>query len=67
MLSIFNGGYIIMAYKNTRRLIRIGHVSLGIIIPRAWLRYYELKYGDVVDIISNGSITITPIKKEEKK
>lgn len=56
-----------MPHKNTRQLIRIGNTSLGIIMPRAWLRYYELGYGDSVDVISNGSITITPIKKEEKK
>jgi len=53
-----------MPHKNNRKLIRIGYSSLGIIIPRSWLRYYGLKYGDKIEIISNGTIEIKPLKKD---
>jgi len=51
-------------HKNYRKIIRIGTSSLGIILPRAWLRYFDLRHGDKVEVISNNSIEITPIKKE---
>ena len=52
-----------MPHKNLRKLIRIGNTSLGVIIPKPWLKYYDLKYGDHVEIISNSSISIKPEKK----
>ena len=52
-----------MAHKEKRRLIRVGNSSFGVILPRSWLRYYDLKYGDSVEVISNGSIRIMPEKK----
>ncbi len=33
------------------------------IIPRAWLRYYNLDYGDELQIITNGSIEIKPLNQ----
>ena len=54
-----------MPHRNLRKLTRIGNSSLGVIIPKDWLRYYNLKYGDKVEVISNGSIEIKPFKKLE--
>ena len=52
-----------MPHKNTRKLVRIGNDSFGIIIPRAWLRYNELGYGDCLEVITNEKIII---QKREK-
>ena len=51
-----------MPHKECRKIIRIGNSSFGVIIPRAWLRFYNLKYGDSVEVISNGDIQIKPIR-----
>ena len=42
-----------MGFEFNRKIIRVGNSSFGVIIPREWLRYYNLKYGDKVKIISN--------------
>ena len=49
-----------MPSKHIRKIVRIGNTSFGIIIPIEWLRYYNLGYGDHVEIISNGVVTIKP-------
>ena len=47
-----------MPHEHTRKLIRIGDTSLAVIIPKAWLRYNDLCYGDRVEVVSNGNIVI---------
>lgn len=54
-----------MPHKENRKLIRVGKSSFGVILPRAWLRYYDLKYGDSVEVVSNGSIEIKPQVKQD--
>ncbi|OYT27976.1 AbrB family transcriptional regulator [Thermoplasmatales archaeon ex4572_165] len=54
-----------MPHKQKRKLIKIGETSLAIIIPKAWLRYYKLDYGDDLDIISNGNIIIQKSKEDK--
>ena len=49
-----------MPHKENRKIIRVGDSSFAVILPRAWIRYYDLKYGDSVEVISNGSIEIKP-------
>lgn len=56
-----------MPHKNFRKLIRIGNTSLGVIIPKSWLKYYDLKYGDSLEVISNGSIEIRSIKRQGER
>lgn len=50
-----------MPHKQTRKIIRIGDTSFAVILPRAWLRYYGLGYGDSVEVVSNGRIVIKKI------
>ena len=51
-------------HKNLRKIIKIGECSHGIIIPKGWLRYYELKKGDRLEVITDGEIIIKkPLKK----
>lgn len=47
-----------MPHKETRKLVRIGEVSVGVTLPIGWLRYFNLKAGDKVELISNGDIII---------
>lgn len=51
-------------HKQKRKLIRIGETSLAVIIPKPWLEYNKLKYGDKLELISNSEIKIKMIKGE---
>lgn len=53
-----------MPHKQKRKIIKIGDTSFAVIIPKAWLRYYNIKYGDRVDVISNGTVEIKPERKK---
>jgi bifunctional DNA-binding transcriptional regulator/antitoxin component of YhaV-PrlF toxin-antitoxin module len=52
-----------MPQKENRKIIRIGKTSMGIILPKAWLRYFALNAGDKVEVITNGSVTVKPLTK----
>jgi bifunctional DNA-binding transcriptional regulator/antitoxin component of YhaV-PrlF toxin-antitoxin module len=52
-----------MPQKENRKIVRIGKTSMGIILPKAWLRYFALNAGDKVEIISNDSVTVKPLTK----
>jgi len=54
-----------MPHKETRKLIRVGGTSFAVILPISWLRFYGLKYGDSVEVISDGTVEIKPLKKGE--
>ena len=43
-----------------RSLIRMGKGGLVISVPRPWVRYYELKAGDRLEVIANGELRIRP-------
>jgi len=45
-----------------RKLLRIGN-SLAVALPPSWLRYYDLKVGDEVELISNDEVVIKVRKK----
>lgn len=46
-----------MPHKQTRKILQIG-TSLAVTLPVGWLRYYNLKVGDEIELISNGDIII---------
>lgn len=52
-----------MPHKQTRRIIRIGTTSYGITIPISWLRYYNLGYGDSLEVESGEILKIKPMEK----
>lgn len=52
-----------MPQKENRKIVRIGKTSMGIILPKAWLRYFALNAGDQVEVVSNGSVTVKPLTK----
>jgi antitoxin component of MazEF toxin-antitoxin module len=43
-----------------RKIVRIGKTSLGVILPRAWLRYFSINAGDQVQLVINNQIRIKP-------
>jgi phosphate uptake regulator len=49
-----------MPHEETRKIIKAGETSFAVILPKAWLRFYKLKNGDLVKVTSNGSVTIEP-------
>lgn len=55
-----------LAHQDIRKIIRMGNTSFGVIIPRAWLRFFELDQTDSVEVISNTDIIIRPIKNIPK-
>lgn len=52
---------------NERTVIDLGQGSYVVCLPKAWLRYYGLKPGDKVEVISNGEVTIRPKRRKEKE
>jgi antitoxin component of MazEF toxin-antitoxin module len=59
-----------MAQVENRKLIRIGKTSLAVILPKSWLRHFNLDYGDEVEVESNSSIVIKrldPVKERPKE
>ena len=56
-----------MPHKEIHKIIRVGNASFGIILPRAWIRYYNLKHKDKLEIISNSEITIKRIEPSEEE
>ncbi len=55
-----------MQFQN-RRLIRVGKSSLAVILPKPWLDYYGLEYGDSIEVYSNRRIVIKPPSKGDSK
>jgi len=41
-----------------RTLFKIGDGGFAVTLPKAWIRYYQLKPGDKVEIIANDELTI---------
>lgn len=56
-----------MPHKETRKIIKIGETSFAVILPKAWLRYFDLDQNDHVEVISNSNIIIRPQKVLRKK
>jgi len=60
-----------MPQKENRKIVRIGKTSLGVILPRAWLRYFSIGAGDEVEVVTNRHIVVKPapgaVEKEIEK
>lgn len=52
-----------MPQKMNRKIVRIGKTSLGVILPRAWLRYFSIGAGDEVEVVTNGHVVVKPTPK----
>jgi len=52
-------------HKEIKKIIKVGPASFWIILPRAWLRYYNLDDKDQIEVVSNGMITIKPLGRNK--
>ncbi len=48
-----------------RKLIKFGNTGLVITLPKSWIRYYNVKAGDRLEVIANGELTIRTINKNQ--
>ena len=55
-----------MGYKQSRRIVRFGATSRGIVLPKGWLEFYELQHGDSVTLLGD-SILIISTRGDEAK
>ena len=39
---------------------------MGVVIPKSWLRFYNLEKGDRLEIVTNGVVMIKPVEKGGK-
>ena len=53
-----------MPSLSERTVIDLGQGSYVVCLPKAWCRYYGLKPGDKVEVISDDEITIRPKPKD---
>ena len=51
-----------MPTLTTRKIIQLGHSALVITLPVGWVRYYNLRAGDKLEVITNGKLTVSPEK-----
>jgi len=56
-----------MPHEETRKIIKVGETSFAVILPKSWLRYYQLTDKDKVLVISNGTVLIKPQQLREKE
>ncbi len=47
-----------------RKLIRFGDGGLVITLPKSWVRYYQLKPGDQLEVIADSELVIRVVKVE---
>ena len=45
----------------------MGQGGLVVTVPKAWRDYYKLKPGDVVTVIANGELRISPYRRRNAK
>jgi len=56
-----------MPQIENRKVVRVGKTSSGVILPAAWLRYFGIKPGDEVEVVSNGVVTVKPLKERPEE
>lgn len=54
-----------MPTLNERAVINLGQGSYVITLPKAWLRYFGIKPGDRLEVITNGELIIRPPRQRE--
>ena len=57
----------LMPIKVKRGLFKVGEYSLAVVLPKPWVDYYDLKPGDVVEIVANDEVIIRIEKNSPEK
>jgi len=52
-----------MPTLDERSVINLGQGSYVITLPKAWLRYFGIKLGDKLEVITNGELVIRVPKR----
>ncbi|MEM0233239.1 MAG: AbrB/MazE/SpoVT family DNA-binding domain-containing protein [Candidatus Nezhaarchaeales archaeon] len=55
-----------MPHVTKRKIIRYGRTSYGVVLPKPWLRYFGIKQGDEVEMVSNHFVIIKPLVGKEQ-
>ena len=50
----------------TRKVIKLGKNGLVMSLPAGWVRYYNLKAGDRLEVIANKKLIVRPMKQTIK-
>ena len=50
-----------MGQLTKRKILKQGNSAM-LTLPPGWLRFHNLKPGDVVTVVSNGKLTVLPAK-----
>jgi len=53
-----------MPQLTERSVVKFG-TSVGVTLPRGWVRYHKLEPGDKLLMVTNGEITIKLLKKKQ--
>ena len=56
-----------MPIVTSRKVIKLGHNGLVITLPAGWVRYYNLRAGDRLEVIANKKLIVRPIKQITNK
>jgi len=56
-----------MPTVTSRKVIKLGHNGLVITLPAGWVRYYNLRAGDKLEVIANDKLTVKPRKQTPNK
>lgn len=54
-----------MPSSYVRKIIDLNQGSCVVCLPKAWMRYLGLNPGDQLEVISNGDLTIRPLKRAD--
>jgi antitoxin component of MazEF toxin-antitoxin module len=49
-----------MAFKQKRKIVKYGNASEGIVLPKEWLDYYDIRKGDEIILLGNSMLILTP-------
>ena len=56
-----------MPTLTSRKIIKLGFNGLVITLPAGWIRYYNLKAGDKLEVVANKKLIVRPIKQTTNK
>jgi len=50
-----------------RSVIDMGQGSYVMTLPRAWVRYFGIKPGDKLEVVTNGELRVRPKRKSRRQ
>jgi len=50
-----------MPHKQHRKIIKVGNTSFAVILPKGWIKFYNLDDDGMVEVISDSNVVIKPL------